>query len=72
MEVKKYDYFWARTIIKITGIVFLSQLILELSGAAQRKPGFEWVIYMCGVLFGCSVLYCMLLISLNALDNPNK
>lgn len=63
--MKRYDYFWARASIQITGIVFVSQLITELSGIAVREPGFEWVIYACGVAFFAAILYSFILILLN-------
>jgi len=35
-----------------TGILFFSQLfICEITGIAQRKPGYEWVTWVCGVIF---------------------
>jgi hypothetical protein len=63
---KRYDYFWARAATQITGIVFLSQLALEVSGVIIREPGLEWVIYACGAAFAASVLYSVTLIALNA------
>jgi hypothetical protein len=67
MIAKKYDYFWAIEITEITGIVFVSQLVIEVSGIAQRKSGFEWVIYACGAAFACSLLYSAALILMNAM-----
>lgn len=64
--MRKHDYFVARALVQITGIVFLSQLVLEASGAIARKPGLEWVIYACGAAFAASVLYSVALIVLNA------
>lgn len=64
--MKRLDYFWASALVKITGIVFLSQLIVELGGPATRKPGFEWVIYACGGAFGVALLYATVLVFLNA------
>lgn len=63
--MKKYDYFWARAFIQITGVVFISQLIIELSGIAVRKSGFEWVVYACGAAFFAAILYSFTLVLLN-------
>jgi hypothetical protein len=65
-SMKLLDYFWARALVTITGIVFLSQLIIEISGPVTRKPGFEWVIYVCGAAFGAAMLYAIALVLLNA------
>jgi hypothetical protein len=67
--MKKYDYFVARTLLKITGIVFLSQLMLEVSDVISRKPGLEWVIYACGAAFTASLIYSVALILLNAIKS---
>jgi len=63
---KRYDYFWARIVTQITGIVFLSQLVLDLSGMIQRKPGLEWVVPACGVAFVVALIWSVALIVLNS------
>ena len=66
MSEKKIDYFWAKAIVQITGIVFLSQVVVEM--LAYRKPGFEWVVYACGAAFFVSMLYASILILINAME----
>lgn len=70
--MKKYDYFWAQAAVNIFGIVFITQLILELSGAIVRKPGYEWVVPVCGVIWLCSIAYALILIVLNAIISNAK
>jgi hypothetical protein len=60
---KRYNYYLARNLIVITGILFLIQLIFEFIG--NRKPDFEWVIYVCGAAFLLSLIYSLILIILN-------
>jgi len=69
--MKKYNYSIARSLNIITGVVFFSQLILEVSDLA-RKPGFEWVIYACGGAFLLSIIYSIVLILLNVKNEHNK
>ena len=69
--MKKRDYFWARAMTQITGVVFFTQLFLEVFGALQRKPGFEWVIYACGATFILSLLYLLILVLINAWHDRN-
>ena len=70
MSEKKIDYFWAKAIVQITGIVFLSQVIVEM--LAYRKPGFEWVVYACGAAFFVSMLYAAILILINAMRTRER
>lgn len=62
--MKKIDYFWPRALCQITGIVFLTQVPIELSNA--RLPGFEWVIYACGAAFLAALLYAATVVVVNA------
>lgn len=64
MTAKKYDYFVARALVNITGIVFGSQMIVEM--LAARKQGYEWVIYACAGAFVSALLYAATLVVLNA------
>ena len=64
-NMKRIDYFWPRALVQITGIVFVTQLIFELSGIGTRKPEFEWVIYACGAAFLASGSYAMAVIAIN-------
>jgi len=65
IEMKRYEYSIARSLNVITGIIFLSQLFMEVS----RKPGFEWVIYACGGAFLMALIYAAVLVLLNARHN---
>ena len=62
--VRLCDYFWARALVSITGIVFVSQLMLE--PFVVRKAGFENTVYWCGAAFTFALLYSMALILINA------
>ena len=64
--MKKYNYFWARASLKITGIILLTQIIIESSGVVVRRTGFEYTVHFCAVLFLISALYSLALILLNA------
>lgn len=61
------DYFWPRALCQITGIVFLSQLIIEVTGIATRKPEYDWVIYACGAAFLASLIFAVAVVFINAL-----
>ena len=63
--MKRYDYFWARILTNITGIIFFTQAIFELSGLLTRLPGYEWVLTACGIAFGAALLYSLILTVLN-------
>lgn len=63
--MKRIDYFWPRALVQITGIVFVTQVLLELSGIGTRKPEFEWVIYACGAAFLASASFAMAVIAIN-------
>ncbi len=64
--MKRIDYFWPRAAVQITGIVFVTQMLFELSGIGTRKPGFEWVIYACASAFMASLMYAGAAIAINA------
>ena len=64
--MKKLDYFWPRTVMTITGVVFFTQLIMEISGVIPRKAGYEWVLPALGLAFGVSLLIAVVAIVLNA------
>jgi len=70
--MKKHDYSLYRSLNIITGVVFFSQLILEVSGLITRKPSFEWVVPACGGAFLLSIVYLFVLILLNAKNEHNK
>lgn len=69
--MEKYDYFWARAAVQITGIVFFTQLLFEVSGLATRKPEMWWVIWACGAAFAGALIYSTALIALNARKSSN-
>jgi hypothetical protein len=50
--MKRIDYFWPRAATQISGIVFISQAIIEVIGV--RKEGFEWVFSACAIAFAIS------------------
>ncbi len=66
--MKRIDYFWPRAAVQITGIVFFTQVILEISGLAQRKTGLEWVLPVCAGLFAASVAWTLYAIIKNAVE----
>ena len=60
---KRYNYFFASAATQITGIVFLSQFVLEASGVIQRKPGWEWVVPAFGAAFFAAFIWTVVLIT---------
>ena len=64
--MKKLDYYWPRAALQITGIVFASQTLMEVSGVATRKAGFEWVYPACGVAFAAACIWTVVVVLLNA------
>jgi hypothetical protein len=63
---KRYSYYLARSLITITGVIFITQFIFEFFGLVDRKSGFEWVIYICGAAFLLSLIYRLILNILNS------
>ena len=63
---KKIGYFWARCALQLTGIIFLSQTVVEVAGIATRKPGFEWVYPACATAFAMSCVWTLVIILLNS------
>ena len=64
--MKKYNYFWAKASLKITGIILLTQITIESSGVVVRRAGFEYTVHFFAALFLISALYSLVLILLNA------
>lgn len=64
--MKKIDYFLARTLVQVSGIVFVTQLVIEVAGIATRKPGMEWVVPACAAAFFASLLYAAAVVAINA------
>ena len=60
----RIDYFWPKAATKVTGIIFFAQLLTEIIG--NRKPGFEWVLPMCGSLFASAVAWTLCAVVINA------
>lgn len=69
--MKRIDYFWARMLVQITGIVFVTQLVIEVLGIAARKPGMEWVVPVCAAAFFASLLYAAAVVVINAWREKN-
>lgn len=62
---KRLDYYWPRAAIQITGIVFITQSVMEFSGVATRRPGFEWAYPACGIAFAIACIYTMAILCIN-------
>jgi len=60
----KYDYWFARQLVVITGIILIVQLLTEVVGT--RKPEFWWVLPVCAGAWAVSMIYAVTLIILNA------
>ena len=56
--------FWPKAATKVTGIIFLVQLLTEMVG--NRKPGFEWVLPACGALFAAALAWTLYAVVVNA------
>lgn len=69
MKMKKYDYTLARILFKLTGIIFITQLLLEVSGIIVRKQGYEWVLPACGIALLLATAYAGILVLLNSRIN---
>ena len=63
--MKRIDYFWPRAATQISGIVFISQALIEVIGV--RKEGFEWVFSACAFAFAISCTVTILAIVWNAI-----
>ena len=64
--MKKLSYFYAKDALLFTGIIFFSQLLLEMINVYQRKPEYWWIVPATGVAFGLAVLYSIAVIVWNA------
>ena len=64
--MKKLSYFYVKDALLFTGIIFFSQLFLEMTGAYQRKPEYWWIVPATGVTFGLAVLYAIVVVVWNA------
>jgi hypothetical protein len=63
--MKRIDYFFPRAAVQITGVIFLVQVLTEFVG--NRKPGFEWVLQICGGAFLASLIWTLFAVVLNAI-----
>jgi len=63
--MKRIDYFWHRAALQITSIVFFSQLLVEM--ISTRKPGFEWVLPVCGAAFGIAIVWTICTMIINVI-----
>jgi hypothetical protein len=64
--MKRLSYYPARAAVKITSIVLISQIMVEMGGPVSRKPEFWWVIYACAGAFVLSALYAIAVVVRNA------
>lgn len=67
--MKRLSYYPARAAVTITGIVLISQIMVEMGGPVSRKPEFWWVIYACAGAFVLSALYAIAVVAWNAWVN---
>jgi succinate dehydrogenase/fumarate reductase cytochrome b subunit len=63
--MKRIDYFWPSALTRITGIILLTQSIVEIVG--QRKDGYEWVFPLCAWSFVASIAWALFAITWNAI-----
>lgn len=68
---KKYSYAIARNSTHLTGIIFINQFLIEMSGFVKRQPGYEWVLPACGFAFFLAITYSVCLIVINARKTTN-
>ena len=62
--MKRIDYLLPRVTSQITGTVFVTQAIVEL--ITVRKPGFEWVLPVCGLAFAITCGWVLFAVLWNA------
>ena len=55
--MKRIDYFWPRAALQISGIVLLTQVLVEF--ICVRKEGFDWVLPACALAFALSCTWVM-------------
>jgi uncharacterized protein with PQ loop repeat len=63
--MKQIDYFWPKTTVQITTIIFVVQLLTELIG--NRKQGYEWVLPMCSIVWLASCIWVFYAVVINAI-----
>lgn len=64
--MKRLSYYPPRAAVTITGIVLISQIMVEVGGPVSRKPEFWWVIYACAGAFAVSAFYAIAVVVYNA------
>ena len=69
MKDKKYDYRIARALVKITTILFITQVVTEI--IATRNQQFYWVLPVITLLLCASLMYSVALVVLNAINKNN-
>ena len=62
--MKRIDYFWPRAALQISGIVLLTQVLVEF--ICVRKEGFDWVLPACALAFALSCTWVMTAIVIRA------
>ena len=68
--MRRIDYFWPRAATRITGIILLSQSVVEIFG--QRKSGYEWVFPLCAWGFVASILWSLFAVIWNATGEQHE
>ena len=68
--MKRIDYFLPKTATRITGIIFLVELLTKAIG--DRKQGFEWVLPVSGALFAMAVAWSLYAVVMNAIRARNN
>lgn len=71
--MKRYDYYTSRQLVNMTGVIFWSQVILQVLGIIERKPEFDFILPLCGIIWIASIVYAITLVVLNAsIRNKNN
>ena len=64
--MNKISYFLPKTVFKITLVIFITQLLGEMSGIFVRKAGFEDTILVCFIAFMLASFYALAVVAINA------
>jgi len=65
--MNKISYVVPKALFKITGVIFLTQFLFEMSGIFVRKEGFESTLLVCLLAFLLSAFYGLAVVVFNAL-----
>ena len=69
--MNKISYVVAKALFIITGVIFLTQFLFEMSGIFVRKEGFESTLLVCLLAFLLSAFYGLAVVVFNA-SRKNK